>query len=387
MSELPKDNTPVPARKFRSKWKEVLPATLSNSSYASTKSIPAFNSEEIGRVVDLGLGRGVDATDPTPWLSKSSFQVRLVTVYNIIGTEEGGSLQSYDHEIESIYSHQTELKSSVTAPQSQTKIGIDAELSRSTTMTRRAVGKKVVNRTISFRADFDDAPSSATNDPATAKQESMNVGQSGSGHVTPHSGTLIFEERLCKWILERVSHRRKAKELLKEGEGISISNYPKLDSPGDNPVSTLADLIHNCDHEERKLIMKDCSDFVHYFHITHYVSAIQLGASEYRVMSEEEYHTRVMARGSFGSERVVSASVQETISWKHRQKSSETKQIGIIKLDGTVERGSYGEAVVGIQIQPITNLITFRYLQLAMQQALVGYVKERADSSGKHSLH
>ena len=30
------------------------------------------------RIMYLGLGRGVDATDPTPWQNKTAFQVRPV---------------------------------------------------------------------------------------------------------------------------------------------------------------------------------------------------------------------------------------------------------------------------------------------------------------------
>ena len=41
--------------------------------------------EEIDSFQDLGLGRGVDATNPTPWLNKRPLQIREVTYSDIIG--------------------------------------------------------------------------------------------------------------------------------------------------------------------------------------------------------------------------------------------------------------------------------------------------------------
>lgn len=98
---------------------------------------------------------------------------------------------------------------------------------------------------------------------------------------------------------------------------------------------------------------------MYHFRITHYVSAIELGAAEYHVMSEEEYVTRVGMGGSFGFEAVA----KEKSVWKKTKKMSDLKRIGLIKPDGTVERGSYGEAVVGIQVQPISSLVKIRYLR------------------------
>ena len=111
--------------------------------------------------MDLGLGRGIDATNSKPWMNKSAFQVRRVTAESLLGTEEGGSLQVYEREVTSILSHHTELKASVVIPKSPVEIGVDAEQSRSVSTSRRTVGRKIVNRTISFQSDFDDVPRSS----------------------------------------------------------------------------------------------------------------------------------------------------------------------------------------------------------------------------------
>ena len=102
------------------------------------KAEAVLTKDEIQRVIDLGLGRGMDATNPKPWLNKSSFQVRRVAIENVIGTEEGGALQSYKREVTSVQTQQTDLKASVTIPQSPVTIGVDAEQSRSVSSRRRA---------------------------------------------------------------------------------------------------------------------------------------------------------------------------------------------------------------------------------------------------------
>ena len=388
------------------------PTITSNASgYATTKASAIVSTSEIGRIVDLGLGRGVDITKPSPWLEKSSFQVRPVDQENIIGTEEGGSLQNYEREIISIQEQQGELKAAITIPQSPVSIGVDAEQARSHATTRRSVGKKVVNRTISFRADFHDAPKSRTDDPYQAREEaslglkerkfssgtSLPIGynksifqkESFSGETSTRScaleeANMTFEERLCKWILERVIHRSelRAMHAMIDKSAQPLGEVPDLSSP----IESLGKYIQLCSHEERKEVVGDCKDFVYHFRITHYVSAIELGAAEYRVMSEEEYETRVGMGGSFGVEAIANAAVKEKASWKKTKRASDLKRIGLIKQDGTVERGSYGEAVVGIQVQPISSLVKIRYLGLALQQALLEYSTEEGSKSCKQII-
>ena len=384
--------------------------TSVTSGYATAKAGAVIRACEIGRFVDLGLGRGVDITKQTPWLCKSSFQVRPVLLENIIGTEEGGSLQNYEREIVSTVDQHGEMKASITVPQSPVTIGVDAEQSRSHCSKRRSVGKKVINRTISFRADFHDAPSSSTRDPSQAKVEATFRRKTSSlprgslcspqeDFTIVEDGNLTFEERLCRWILERVEQRAELKALQSlVSTGVSLKEEVPDHSPplfdkqivlpqGEpnlpNPIEQLGKFIQDCTHEERKQVVNDCKDFVHHFRITHYVSAIELGAAEYRVMSEEEYETRIGVGGSFGVEALANAAVKESVRWKTTKKASDLKRIGLIKPDGTVERGSYGEAVVGIQIQPISSLVKIRYLQLALQQVLVEYSSQEGDKSCK----
>ena len=210
---------------------------------------------------------------------------------------------------------------------------------------------------------------------------------------------LTFEERLCRWILERVEQRAELKAIQSlVNKGASLKEEVPVHSPPvfekqivlpqgepdlSNPIELLGRFIQDCTHEERKQVVNDCKDFVHHFRITHYVCAVELGAAEYRVMSEEEYETRIGVGGSFGFEALANAAVKDSVRWKTTKKASELKRIGLIKADGTVERGSYEEAVVGIQIQPISSLVKIGYLQLALQQVLVEYSSQEGDKSCK----
>ncbi len=365
----------------------------SSSSTASkaTQAEAVINKTEIGRMVDLGLGRGVDSTDPMPWTNKSAFQVRRVTIKNVIGTEEGGSLQSYEREVASVQSQQSDLKSSITIPQAPVSIGVDAEHSRSFSTTRKAVGKKVINRTISFRADFEDAPQSRTTDPHVAKMQCASaslqlhaIASATSELVSDaQNGLLTFEERLATWIMERVKSRSELKDILSASEGRPIpqrAKEQKLSLSG-NAIADLATVIQEGDEEDRKEIIRDCIDFVYHFRITHYVSAIELGAAEYRVLSEQEYYTKVGLAGSLGFGAIANEAVSQSASWKESKKSSDLKRLGEITSDGKVVRGSYAECVVGFKIQPISSLVKLRYLQLALRKALLNYATEQGDES------
>ncbi len=83
-----------------------------------------------------------------------------------------------------------------------------------------------------------------------------------------------------------------------------------------NVVADLATVIQEGNEENQKEIIRDCVDFVYHFCITHYISAIELGEAEYRVLSEQEYYTKVGAVGSFGLEAIANAAVSQSASWK-----------------------------------------------------------------------
>ena len=353
------------------------------------KAQAVLASAEIGRMTDLGLGRGVDATDPRPWLDKSSFQVRRVAIDSVIGTEEGGSVMSFATSVSSVVNQQGEFKASVAVPRSPITVGVDAELSRGNNTTRRSIGRKVVNRTVSFREDFEDTvavsstPEEAVQEASVVATKSLYtaVGEVSDSRISDASSGTTFQERLARWIVERILHREKIIELELGMKG-KPPPIKRVTFSGD-PEDDLAEYIHKSTADERKLIVKDCHDFVDHFHITHYVCAIQLGASEYRVLDESDYFTALSTVGSLGLETLTTVALTGKSSKKVTMKASEKKSIGTISKNGTVARGSYNEAVVGVSFRPITSLLKLRYLYLSMRKALLDYMGSQADTTSE----
>ena len=294
---------------------------------ASKKALPVLTKAEMGRVIDLGLGRGVDATDVKPWANKSSFQVRPVYFENVVGTEEGGALQSYEREISSVYAQQANLKSSIAVPQSPVTVGVDAELSRSVSNSRRAIGKKVTNRTISFKAELEDIPLSEGARPAYVRDTNEEVDVASEAEEAEEGeqvGDLYtyttFEERLSKWILEQVLH---------DGKDRDVAVAENVKEALKRPLESLNHFLKDADHQKRKRVEQLCRDFVYHFRITHYVNSIVLGAAEYRVFSETEYIDKLGTAGTFGLEKLASVALSQKSSFSRSKKSSDIKKIGM----------------------------------------------------------
>ena len=154
---------------------------------ATKESNYCIEEAEIQRFIDLGLGRGIDASNPTPWQNKTSIQVRPVTFENIIGTEESGSVQSYEREITRVSeTHWRFSPSAVFNPNLVATFSVGVEEShmhpRSQSATKEyVIGTKVLNRTICFKETFDD---------------SKLLDQL-------HPSSLMFEAWLCRWILRK----------------------------------------------------------------------------------------------------------------------------------------------------------------------------------------
>ena len=384
-------------KKGTSQKKTTTTTTSKSTTPAPVKAKPVITEDEVSRMIDLGLGRGVDATLASPWSMKSSFQVRLVKIGNIIGTEEGGALQAYEREISSVTTHQSSLKSSISVPQSPVSISLEGEFNRSASSTRKAVGKQVVNRTISFRADFDDIPQSVITEESKtipmkevvecddddandtgAPAEYLYSNRQGGASSTPQA-QFTFEQRLAEWILEQVVQRWE-KENLKMGK-VNVQ-VKKPDIAGIDPITDIAVYLRTASADEKKSVYHDCKNFVRHFRITHYVNAISLGAAEYRILSENEYFKKVSASGTLGLDAVGKLVSSESYSKKSTFKSSATRQLGKI-INDKVERGSYDEAVIGIKIQPIHTLVKLRYLHLALRRALLDYVEQQGDTTCK----
>lgn len=344
----------------------------------------ALTDSEIGHMIDFGLGRGVDATDQSPWLNKSSFQVREVNQYNIIGTEEGEVKQSYSHMLTSVQTMQTQMSASVPVSQA-VSVGVDAEYYRSISVNKRSIGKKIVTRTISYKADFEDiSECKSFNDRINSKEEAK-LKKSGNTAIGWASSLPTFEQRLVKWIYEH----------LKEEEENGLPEETKMDHPNEVIECFKTWIVEkqkydkeNPRHQGLKLegkLKRKCLQYIRQFCITHYVNSLTLGASKYRVMTEEDHQTQVGMKGSVGVEQLANIAVEQKVKFSTKIQTSELTQIG--RFSGAKEdrvlRKSHEEAVVGVKYQPVSALVKTKVLREALKDAIKDYLEKQEHSKGK----
>ena len=336
------------------------------------KSKAAQQEEVTQRFQDFGLGRGVDASRAKPWLIKTSFQVRPLGFGKLIGTEQGGTVEAYEDVVKSVRELQFELQQSISAPNVPVNIGADADHFRSATNKRRVVGRRVHNRTISFREEFDDMPVKVGRvQPSTPVREVSEGGEDPVEEDVAHSDEVgkdpTFEERVAKWVLEELHPEW-------EGDRSAIAVFKEwFENQSD---ATLID------------IYKMCLEFVRTFQVTHYVSSVDLGALEYSVITKEEYVREMGLTGSLGLEDVVAAVLKTKGKYtsKKKHKSSHIKKVGLIrnpdKGNYYVERGTYAEAVIGVDVKPIQVLVRHQGLRRVLAHAVTHYIEDQRDTSG-----
>ena len=133
---------------------------------ATTKFERAIREDEIEHYVELGLGRGVNITDPDMWKSKTPLLVRKPCKDNIVGTQECGSLEGYKKEVSTFDMQQQKLSFSFKLGATPIKIGLDEQFSKKFSSTKVIEGQRIEMRTISFQSHFYDASLSADIDQA-----------------------------------------------------------------------------------------------------------------------------------------------------------------------------------------------------------------------------
>ncbi len=271
------------------------------------------------KLQELGLGRGVNGTDPRPWVNKSSLQIRDIIMQpisnstdssqqllksSLIGTNEGGIVHHFVQEVTSIKELKAMLDTSISVPNSPVTVGVGADLIRSMTKTQKAIGQRVLNRTVTFKAEYQDNA----------------------------------ENLLAKYILQNVGVEKEDSETylkkLRESSKLKAESYFKA--------------------------------FVDRYRITHYVSSITLGASYFTVQSESEYHKEAGIDGEIGFQQVAQIKVSAFYVSKLLKKSKNVHAIGKLGQNGTVEK----EAVVDVKIEPISSLFQSDEFRDCMQSVL-----------------
>ncbi len=276
------------------------------------------------KLQDFGLGRGVNGTDPQPWVNKSTLQIRdiirddLLTnpkstgrhqkTYNtnLIGTNEGGVVHHFVQEVTNIKDQKAKLDSSITVPNSPVSVGVGADLSRTLSTTQKAIGKKIINRTVSFTVNYTD----------------------------------VAEEKLSRLIVDSADWINK------------------------EFTTSCVQMIKGLEKSEVEKLFKE---FVKRYRVTHYVSSISLGASRFTVLSESAYNKGASVSGEIGVEQVAQAKVSASYVEKNLKKSKNVQRVGVLSED---DMKVVKEAVVDVRMEPISSLFQIEVFRLTMQDVL-----------------
>lgn len=287
---------------------------------------------------------------------------------------------------------QTQLAIPVTTgtPPSSPKvqIGVDCDYGRTISTGRRVIGRRVVNRCISFREDLQDLPFSFQF--CTSCEPSR---------VKPKSGRspLTFEDALSEWVLERIAHCG-AKGRQEEGAcgspwRVSEELKKKMSKQALSPSQAFAEWFRQFEKWQNleQCICSLCLQFVQFFHVTHYVSAIKLGATEYAVMTESAYLAETKVTGKFGFEELVTWHVTASKSSHKSDEVSNVRRIGTIEK----ETGPGGkehmhvplskEAVIRVEIKPAYHLVRHDCLGNVLKDAIAQYTAAQRDPRSKWS--
>lgn len=343
------------------------------------KHEPVISSEEVQRLIDMGLGRGVDATRKKLWTQKSAFQVRSVpsSLENIIGTDEGSARHYYGREVSSISDRQTMIKSSIEEPNTSVNVGMDTLNSQTLNKSKKSVGEQVITRTISFRSSFDDLPLQHIHGKKLERSQDRTSSEASLTLRSASSSTEVkvksFEERLSDWLLDRI-----------RGRGHDFEELVVGDVQIDSSTAELARYLEKYadDDTEIEEVDNDCLMFLKHVGVTHYVSSIRLGAAKFRILTSTEYSKKVRVKGSMGVEGLAKASLSQSSLTHRRTSSLQVKEIGRI-VDGSVKMGTSDEAVIGFQLKPIHSLVRSYHINESLKKALRVYVLQKTPKCSK----
>ena len=349
-------------------------ATMNGSEDKSSKTmkpVPVMTTEEVKHFQELGLGRGIDSSDPQMWKNKTPMQIRSVNddLTNIIGTDESGIVHEYKKVVSSLKTQRAKIQTSLSDPSSEVKIGLDAHYCQSSNSTITVKGTQVKTRTISFRYQFDDLP--VDSDMAEIELKSKMFSNYESGYN-------LLEHNLAVWLLAHLMDSQR--------HGLIPPKPDIRKIKGKTPLERLAAYvieIPGVTSEAQLALTEACRTFMFEFGITHYVSSIQLGALKYSVVSRQTLTTDKGIGGNIGVSSKASASASTEVITENSQSTSREQEIGHFNKDGEVRRDTSDEAVIGFQLQPVSKLIRLPVVQTSMVAAIQLYLQSKTDDTGK----
>ena len=308
---------------------------------------------------ELGLGRAVDVTDQKMWKNKTSFLVKTAhSPDDIDVTQECGLLERYKTEVATFSSQSQTVQVSLENPSSNVKIGMDEYYSRSSSSKQIIVGQKIEKCTISFKFSFDDVPHAH-------RRASLKHGFSVPNNFIDNN----FEEGLASWLVQQIGRHE-------EENG---SSDPLQDS--EPAIKKLAKKLTSR-HNGARFVRKICPAFVNYLGVTHYVSAIKLGACQYRVVTSRS-EAKMLGLGATmtsGSNALAKGKISHVSREQLTEMADKEQKIG--RIDQEKEEVT-SPAVIEFEIQPLYKLVRIEFLQMALRQAIKEYIEHRMTNTSE----
>ena len=377
---------------------------VSENKYSTSTGTQTTNTTE--HYALLGLGRGVDITNHLRWLERTSFEVRHLTKDGIVETDNGRHLTAHSAEVESKTTLDAELKAGARSANLLTSINIAAENTRSQLSKKYIVGTKISNRTVSFPQDFSDVPHLPSDHHLSDKRPNLpETGQHYQGNTAPPVETATAQGSGDTPLQEKVYPLT----VTRPNDALAILTEQMFQHNDDNMNAVacceddkkpfeqrLQEWLMQCRHQHSQMQVsgsevhndktedfEDIKRFVWHFGITHYVSALELGALSYKAVAEEKYErsSSVGHNASLDALPHLGAHTKSKLKSTKGYNRKSTKEMAIGRI--TQERfvAQHDEAVIGYDIRPISCLVKDPYLHRLLKCSIDDYIQKQC--SGK----
>lgn len=164
-----------------------------------------------------------------------------------------------------------------------------------------------------------------------------------------------FESELCEWI---------------------ASQFPAVNKfPGNSPAERIQAYLNQTSDQFESMVHQVYL-FVKTEGVTHYVSALSLGAAMYSVSVTNKTAVTAGVKTEVGNDLVGGVGAGVKRSKEKTTVVSKNQHIGNIEA---VERGKEGEAVIGYEILPVYTLLRHEKLKEVLQRAIQLYLKRESE--------
>ena len=178
-------------------------------------------------------------------------------------------LERYEKEVATTSGQLRKIRHSLNNQTASIKLGVDEQYSKSSSSTKLIKGEKIEKRTISFKSHIDDVQLYDTINTATTDAPDCFL---------PEDSDYSFEENLASGFLKRIHDRER-----------KLNGQDTEDSPDSVPdtgcksqvkklAAKLEELSAQGTNQWQYELFNDAKALIEHLNITHYVSAIKLGA-------------------------------------------------------------------------------------------------------------